>query len=373
MATTGPGEREAAIDALRGLCLLGIALVNVPWIGLSETFPMQLGLHFEGVRALGTADLLAAGGVEWLCEGKFYPQFATLFGFGAGVLMARGMSLYARRIAVLFVFGVLHSVFGWWGDILLNYAVLGVLLAVVSKAPPRALFGLALVTYVAATAISLRFDDWMAPSAETLQEELARGIETTAIYQGGSFWTISLHRYDEMLEFFSQYNWSYRLDTVAMGVFGLAVSRSGFLADLKARRQQLGFIALGCLIVGLPAAIVPQLYIPGGDVLAIGYSSLFLWLAARGSIGSVVKALTPIGRMAITCYLGQTLAFTLFFYSYGLGMYGQISPWQCVLLSVSVWTFEVLFAWAWLSKLALGPVEWLWRSITYLRVLPMRR
>jgi uncharacterized protein len=373
MATNGPGEREAAIDALRGACLLGIAIVNAPWIGAGASLPLQLGLHFEGRQLLALPDLISAIGVEWLCEGKFYPQFAALFGFGAGVLMARGVGIYARRIAVLFVLGILHSIFGWWGDILLNYAVLGVLLALFWKAPPRALLAVAIASYVAATGVSFVFDHWFDPVGDQLTESLEHVAEETAIYGRGTFWAITQYRTDEMLRFFSQYNWSYRLDTVAMGFFGLFVARSGFLSDLKARRRQLGFVALGCLAVGLPGAAVPQLYIPAGDVLAMGYASFFLWLAARGSIDAVVKLLTPIGRMAITCYLGQTLAFTLFFYSYGLGLYGELSAWQCLALSVSVWTIEVLFARAWLSRFTLGPVEWLWRSITYRRVLPMQR
>ena len=373
MATSGPGERESAIDALRGLCLLGIAIVNAPWIGAGASLPLQLGLHFEGQTQLPLPDLVVAIGVEWLCEGKFYPQFGALFGFGAAVLMARGGGIYARRIAVLFVLGILHSIFGWWGDILLNYAVLGVLLALFWKAPPRVLLGVSIAAYLGATVVSLVFDHWFDPVGDQLAEGLTHAAHDTALYGHGTFADITAARTAEMFAFFSQYNWSYRLDTVAMGFFGLFVRRTGFLSDLRAKRRTLGFIALGCLLVGLPCAAVPQLYIPAGDVLAIGYSSSFLWLAARGSVDGVVEALAPIGRMAITCYLGQTLAFTLFFYSYGLGMYGQISAWQCFALALSVWAIEVAFSYVWLSRFALGPVEWLWRSITYLRLLPMRR
>ncbi len=286
--------------------------------------------------------------------------------------MSRGAGVYARRIAALFVFGVLHSVFGWWGDILLNYAVLGALLATFWKAPPRVLLGVAIVAYVAATGVSLAFDHWFDPVGPQLREGLEHVAEETQLYGHGTFAQITEARIDEMFAFFAQYNWSYRLDTVAMGFFGLAVSRAGLLADLKARRRALGITAIVCLALGLPGAAVPQLYIPAGDVLAMGYASLFLWLAARGSIDGVVRALTPIGRMAITCYLGQTLAFTLFFYAYGLGMYGQLSAWQCVAFSVSVWTVEAILSALWLSRFSLGPVEWLWRSITYLRVLPLR-
>lgn len=371
---TGPGQREEAIDALRGLCLVGIAIVNVPWIGFSENLLLQLGQWWGG-HPMSPADLAAAIGIEWLFEGKFYPQFSALFGFGAGVLMSRGMALYARRIAVLFVFGILHSIFGWWGDILLNYAMLGVVLAIVSRASTRVAFGLAIACYVAATTISVvvDFSGWLNPASADLSEELARAAETTAIYRDGTFLSITEHRIEELWAFFAPWEWSYRANTVAMGCFGLAVQKSGWLSDLPSRRAQLGKIAAWTLGIGLPLAIVPFGYIPVGDVVAIGYGSFFLWLATRGSIDGLVRWLVPLGRCAISGYLGQTLAFTLFFYAYGLAMYGRIGAWQGVVLSVSVWALEVVLARAWLSRFALGPVEWLWRSITYLRMLPITR
>ena len=373
MSATGPGDREDAIDALRGLCLVGIAIVNVPWIGFANVLPLQLGLHFEGQTALPLPDLIAAIAVEWLAEGKFYPQFSALFGFGAGVLMSRGLANYGRRIGVLFVFGVLHSIFGWWGDILLNYALLGVLLVFLSRASARTTLIVAIVCYLGATTISLLFDGWFDPAGDMLRKGLERGIESTATYRDGTFATITAHRIEELYAFFAQWEWSYRANTVAMGTFGLFVQKSGWLRDLKARRTMLGRIAIGCLAIGLPCAVIPQGYIPAGDVVAIGYACLFLWLAARGSIDRALGVLVPLGRCAISGYLGQTVAFTLFFYGYGLAMYGRISAWQGVLLSVAVWSIEVVLARAWLSRFALGPVEWLWRSITYLRVLPMRR
>lgn len=371
----GPGERQPAIDALRGLCLAGIALVNAPWIGFAENLPMQLGQHFEGQRALALPDLIAAIGVEWLAEGKFYPQFSALFGFGAGVLMARGMGIYARRIGVLYVFGLLHSVFGWWGDILLNYALLGTLLALLAKASPRVTLAVAIASYLAATTISLAFDfdGWLEPSGDALAEATARIAEDVAIYRDGTFASITGRRIEELWAFFAPWEWSYRTNTLAMGAFGLWVQKTGWLSDLAARRRLLGWVALVCLGVGLPCAAIPQGYIPAGDVVAVGYACLFLWLAARGAIDGVVRVLTPLGRCAISGYLGQTLAFTLFFYAYGLAMYGRLSAWQGVVLSLAVWSLEVLLARLWLSRFALGPVEWLWRSITYLRALPMTR
>lgn len=378
--TEGPSldRRDRTIDALRGFCLLGIALVNVPWIGLAPPLP---DLLWDETRraALSWPDLLAALFVEWLCEGKFYPQFAALFGFGTAILIARGTPAYLRRIAVLFAFGVLHSVFGWWGDILLNYAFLGLALLVIDRLAPRAILAFSALMLVVTTVVSLRFDTWFAPEtpdAEAAAEQAARLARQIAIYRDGDFVSISAHRFEEMLAFFGQYNWSYRLNTVVMGAFGLWLEKSGALRRLVASRHH-GPVALTLVVLGVLAnaalALHPGFYIAAGNVLAMGYGAAFLWLAKKPRMARAIDALVPIGRMAITCYLGQTLVFTLFFYGYGLARYGTIGPSAAVLLASVVWSSEVVLAYAWLARFRLGPVEWLWRSLAYLRVLPLVR
>jgi uncharacterized protein len=379
-STEGPSleRRDRTIDALRGLCLLGIALVNVPWIGLAPTLP-ELLWDDSRRAALPWHDLLAALFVEGLCEGKFYPQFGALFGLGSAILIARGTPAYLRRIAVLAVFGVLHSLFGWWGDILLDYALLGLVLLAVDRLPPRMILAVSALMLGVTTAVSLRFDTWFAPEtpdAEAAAEHAAYLARQIAIYRDGDFVSISAHRLEEMLAFFGQHNWSYRLNTAVMGTFGLWLEKSGALRRLAASPYH-GRIALALVVIGVLAnaslALQPGLYIAAGNVLAMGYGAAFLWLTKKPWMERTVHALVPIGRMAITCYLGQTLAFTLFFYGYGLARYGTIGPAVAVLLAAGVWSVEVVFAYAWLAHFRIGPVEWLWRSLTYLRVLPLTR
>lgn len=371
-------DRDPSIDALRGLCLLGIAIVNVPWIGLNPSLP---DLVWDDARraALPIWDLLAALFVEGLCEGKFYPQFAALFGLGAGILIARGRAAYTRRLVTLLVFGVLHSIFGWWGDILLNYALLGFVLLAIERLPSRGILAFSVVALVATTAVAIRFDTWFSPDfdeAAAAREHAEYLASELRVYRDGGFLSISAHRWDEMLRFFSQYNWSYRLNTVAMGSFGLWLDKSGSLRRLLASPQH-GRVAVGLLVTGILAnaslALYAGHYIPAGNLLAMGYAAGFLWLAKQPRFQPVRDALVPIGRTAISAYLGQTLCFTLFFYGYGLGMYGQLGPAAALLVATTVWSGEVLAARLWLSRFAIGPVEWLWRSITYLRAIPLSR
>lgn len=370
-------DRDPAIDALRGLCLLGIAIVNVPWIGLNPSLP---DLVWDDARraALPVWDLLAALFVEGLCEGKFYPQFAALFGLGAGILISRGRPAYVRRLLVLLVFGVLHSVFGWWGDILLNYALLGFVLLALERLPPRGILAFAVLAMVVTTAVAIRFDTWFSPDfrEEAAREHAEYLANELRVYRDGSFVSISEHRWHEMLAFFGQYNWSYRLNTVAMGSFGLWLDKSGSLRRLLSSPHH-GRVALALIVTGILAnaslALYAGHYIPAGNLLAMGYAAGFLWLAKRPRLQPVRDALVPIGRMAISAYLGQTVCFTLFFYGYGLGMYGHLGPTAALAVATTVWSGEVIAARLWLSRFAIGPVEWLWRSITYLRTIPLSR
>ena len=378
---TGPslGARDVKLDALRGFNLLGIAIVNAPWIGLNPALP-ELLWNDARRAALPLQDLLSAGLVEGFFEGKFYPQFAMLFGLGTAKLIARDRAAYARRIAVLFGFGVLHSLLGWWGDILLNYALLGVILFGLNTLPPRAILASALLLLAGTTALSISVDTWMAPSAEPSAEELAEQASYLAhnlsIYRDGSFLEVSWHRYEELLTFFGPYNWTYRLNTVVMGAFGLWLERSGSLKQLMSSPRH-GLIAMLLLATGLvlSASLVLYVghYILASNVLALGYGAAFLWLMRRDSLPWLRTFCAGIGQMAITAYLLQTLVFTLVFYGYGLGLYGSVGPAFALALATLLWCAEALFCHLWMRRFQLGPVEWLWRSLTYGRALPLRR
>lgn len=375
----GPSRtRDASIDALRGLCLLGIAIVNVPWIGLSPPLPDLV--WDETARAAATwPDLLSALFVEVFCEGKFYPQFAALFGVGAGILIARGRLAFARRIAVLLGFGVIHALVGWWGDILVNYALLGLVLLALDRLPTRAVLGASLLLLALTVAVAARFDTWLTPDhtdPATAREHAQYLASQVAIYRDGSFLDCTRARWQELLAFFGPYNWSYRLNTVVMGSFGLWLEKSGTLSALL-RGPHLGRVAIVALILGvlLSASLVLYIghYVLAADVLAVGYGAGALWLAKRPALAAWRDAIVPLGRVAISAYVGQTVAFTLFFYGYGLGMYGRVGPAFGLALACSVWLVEALLARWWLTRFELGPIEWLWRSLTYARWLPILR
>lgn len=382
---TDPRERSIAIDALRGWALIGIAIVNVPWIGFRLSLPSLLWYDAERAR-LSAIDLASAAFVEALCEGRFYPIFSALFGFGTGLLLERSKAAYARRVAALFVFGGLHATFGWYGDVLLNYAAAGVVLALFARLGPRALFAIAALLLVVTQLASLALDDWFAPSADGYARTLEYAGEVERAYRDGSFASITAHRLEDLRSYFTgAWNVSYRLNVLAMATTGLAIERTGVHTRLEALRPWIGRLALALLALGLVLSLalvaLPQVYLLAGDVLAGGYALAFVRIAsapagARGAppfAGRWARPFAAVGRTALTCYLGQTLAFTLFFYGYGLGMYGRLGPAQGIALAVSVYAVELVLATLWLRWFEHGPVEWLWRTLTYLRPPRMRR
>jgi uncharacterized protein len=376
-APTEPALRARPIDALRGLALIGIAIVNVPWLGFRESLPSML--WNDATRAaMPVWDLAAAGLVEALFEGRFYPIFSALFGLGAGIVIDRGLAPYTRRIAVLAVLGVLHATFGWYGDVLLNYAAAGVVLVFLSR-EPRVLFLLAGILFVVTQVVSFRLDTWFGPpSPEHAAEQAAYLDASVRAYRDGSFLSITAHRLDELRGYFTaSYNVSYRLNVLAMATLGLAIERTGVHRRLEELRRPLGRLALGLTLAGIALSasllVAPWLYLVAGDVLAAGYATSFLWLALSPRVDRRLDPLVAVGRTALSCYLLQTVCFTLFFYGYGLAMYGALGAAEGLLLAISVYLLGALLATAWLRRFEHGPMEWLWRMATYLRRLPLRR
>jgi uncharacterized protein len=164
---------------------------------------------------------------------------------------------------------------------------------------------------------------------------------------------------------------------LAMATLGLAIERTGVHRRLEELRRPLGRLALGLTLAGIALSasllVAPWLYLVAGDVLAAGYATSFLWLALSPRVDRRLDPLVAVGRTALSCYLLQTVCFTLFFYGYGLAMYGALGAAEGLLLAISVYLLGALLATAWLRRFEHGPMEWLWRMATYLRRLPLRR
>lgn len=388
------GERFELIDALRGFALAGVLLVNL------GSFTLYAFLDEAAKAALPTArfDRIADAIKSLLVEDKAITLFSMLFGLGFALQLERaekrdsaGLRLYLRRIGVLLLFGVVHSYLFWWGDILLIYALMGLLLVVCRNLSQRML--LVLGFFVA-----------LAPAlAEPWIDSLLQGLPTQETMERANIaafssprWTLALA---QNLTFSS---WAY---LAWWGVFPFVFAR--FLLGYWAGRSELlqrpdihRSLLLRLFLVTAPlgsaatllgyfesrvasriATLAGQVGIllfemilrAGPLALGIAYATGFALLFLHPSCRRYLRLLAPVGRMALTNYLLQTAVCLSLFYGAGLGVgprYGLVG-----ILSTWVLLFgaQIFFSQWWLSHYRFGPMEWLWRSLTYARRQALKR
>lgn len=396
-AAMGPAsERLVAIDGVRGLALLGIALMNI------EAFNGPIWLSSAGVdpRWEGIDRWLDAA-IYVVVQGSFFPLFSLLFGIGFGLMgqraQARGVRfapLHLRRMAWLALIGLLHAVLLWSGDVLLTYALLGALLPPLMVLAPRWQAALGACGILATTTLILLVAGAYAvlgnmPDNPALaaMEQVRQQVEAQArIYGAGSYAEAVGQRLQDLG---SSLQSVFVMGGQILGLFlvGCALVRSGALADraghvrLWAGLRWLAWpagllLSLSVLAISPynppwsaePAAMLAQaVKVIAGSLIGLG------WLAWGLRAQRLLALLAPAGQMSLSTYLGQSLAGTLCFYGYGLGWFGSFSRSQEVVFVLLMFTAQVLLARLWLRHFRQGPVEWLWRSATYGGGVPLRR
>jgi uncharacterized protein len=400
MRPVGGDERVLTIDVLRGFALFGILLVN-----------------FYGVGATGLADRVANGFLFFFVSGKFYPLFSFLFGLGFGVMLLRSMDrgaaivpVYLRRLAVLAVIGVVHYVFLWSGDILRDYAVLGALLLLFRNRSPRFLLAAALAAILIANAWG-EYSVGNPPPLRRADAETAYLVDLNQLarfeeYRDASqalMWARSDGTYADLVVarartlvlglpwFFSVWT----LQIFAMFLLGLYAAKRRLFEDVAAHRR----LAMGVLTVGgvLGAAamfllvvapelaargvdLIPgfrdrfggELYMFGGPLLTVAYIAGITLLCERARVARRLAILAPVGRMGLTNYLLQSVVGTSLYYGYTFGLHGKVGPALGILLSTAIFACQIPISHWWMARFRFGPAEWLWRSLTYMRLQPMR-
>ncbi len=396
-------ERLNHLDVLRGFALFGVFLVNFQWF----TRPMQ-AIVLGAEPGLDGANLVVDVAIKSLAEGKFYALFSMLFGAGFALMYERasraGASfwpVYLRRLALLAIIGLPHVVLIWPGDILLVYALCaGVMVLLFRRTPESRLWKWALLLIflpllllaMGAAAISAA---QMAPDggAEMLRqfaegERVAKEAmaAAAATYQNGSFTDAAMQRLADLG--FSLSNALFWVPPV-LGYFllGRWLLASGRLSDPAAhaswyRRWRVGGLVAGIALSVAGAWQLHDLNIAFPNLQLAQATALFAsgaLLLALGLLCTVVLAsrslcwLAPVGRMALSNYLLQSLFWTTVFYGYGLGMWGEIPRAMQPICVAVFFALQVALSHWWLSRFRFGPAEWLWRSLTYLRVQPFRR
>lgn len=392
--------RIGLLDALRGLALAGIFVVNIEWF----TRPWQ---EFGNGMAQGLAgaDLAAAWFVHVFVAGKFWVLFSLLFGMGFAVMMERARAsgratpIYLRRLAVLFAIGIAHALLLWVGDILHAYAIAGLVLLALRDAAPRVQLGIGLALYLglhvlsllAAAALLVVPPEAMGLGADAAAESARAGADAAAIYAGGGFAGVTAQRLDDFL--FLAPN-LVGVVPMALAVFlvGSWLLRSGRIADVAGnrgffRRMAVLGLSLGLgltlwgawLATGSAAGTYDARWVLAASLHGLGALPMTLggvaalalaWTSPAGS--RLLGILAPAGRMALTNYLLQSLVASLVFYGYGLAMWGRIGHAGLLLLALAVFALQVAASRWWLARYRFGPLEWAWRWATYGSRPPMR-
>ena len=337
-----PEERVEALDALRGIALFGVLTVN-----LIDGFRVSI---FEQFLHAPDSILLAA--IRYALELKAFALFSLLFGAGLAIQRERLASYWlVRRLAVLLAFGVIHLLLIWNGDILTEYAIAGLL----------ALPFLGMPTWALALASAAFFIFYFSsagllpvPDPGWIQAHVA---EANRVYATGSFLEIRSFSLQEIpsIALLHAHIFSRTLGLFLLGALA-------WRTRVFERRDILLLIAVAGLIGGatLSAPGAREVLLRLGNVLlALGYGAVVVLLARH------LRLFAPLGRMAFTNYLLQSLVLGAIFYGYGLGLFGRVGVAQAFALGVVLYAVQLAFSAWWLKRCRFGPVEWLWRTLMY--------
>jgi len=355
---TNPSDRIDAIDVLRGIALFGVMAINLVMefrISIFEQFLGSGTLTSPVDRAIETVLTQAV-------ELKAFALFSLLFGAGLAIQFdrlatsGRRTSLLLRRLAVLLVFGVIHLCLIWNGDILTEYALAGFIMLPLLFGP-RWLLTLAALVFLALYLAMQAFPPpGLFPGRAVIWQDV---MDANRIYASGSFLDVLAFRLREIPLIASLHAFVF-LRTIGLFLLGALAWRSGIV------RKPHALLVIALAAIALGAALLYRGMEPLGTiVLALGYGAAILSIAHFEHGKRVLGWAAPLGRMAFTNYVAQSLIFGWIFYGYGLGLFGQLGITQTLAIGIAVYAAQVLFSAWWLRRYRYGPLEWLWRSLMY--------
>jgi len=391
-------ERIKLIDVLRGFALFGVLLINMR------------NFDLPGQTWTGLFDRIALWLTIGLGDSKFWTLFSFLFGLGFALQMKRAelrgahfVTLYARRLSVLLLFGLLHHLLLYAGDILYDYAVVGFVLLLFRKLPDRIILILALACFLIPMgrhAVQVRLNEVQRSDPQAAQliaqrkaESKREDEEWVRTFVSGSYLEVMAYRARHfMRRRVSVNNSLFELaGPLPLFLVGLLVGRHRIFQNMREhlpfvrkalpRTLALGLICTGISITGKwPDPVIPYetplwrglLWYVGTPALSFSHACIVILLAQKNHWQARFTPLACVGRTALSNYLLQSLVFSTIFSHYGLGMAGKVGPSLNLALTVLIYGLQLPLSVWWLGHFRFGPAEWLWRMLTYGKLQPMR-
>ncbi|MBG9755332.1 DUF418 domain-containing protein [Lysinibacillus sphaericus] len=372
-------DRLATLDILRGISLLGILLVNM----YAFYLPMP---HIDLASWFTTpSDIVWQKNLDIYVQGSFYPLFAMLFGYGLAMQWQKAQSreqifytLGLRRLSVLFAFGLIHAVLIWWGDILMVYAFCGVFLVLLLRLSPiwllisaiimNGLMQVFMLFVLGIMEFNTKVDDYL---------DIVSVEKAITAYGTGNWLDAFMQRLTDLSMQASIGMWFAALFTILpYMLIGAAASKWRLVERAKELKWLWLALALAGLIIGITIKSLPimltrtylldylKVYI-GGPILSVGYIAVIVLLCLLPIVPKLLSPFGKIGRMSLTMYILQSIIGTCLFYQFGFGWYGKVSVETGVFIAFGIIVVQMIIAEIWLSKWKQGPLEALWRKLTY--------
>jgi uncharacterized protein len=420
-------ERIFTLDMIRGIAILGILLMNIPIFSTPDTVANDPSLLNE----IGTINYYIWYAVSWIFEGTQRALFSLLFGAGIILFISRqekkfnGLTpadYFFRRQLWLILFSLIDVyILLWNGDILLDYACFGMMLFVFRNLSPRALIIVAGVCILLMTARENRF--LYQRKAMILEGEAVAAMDTTSVklnalqkealtkmqgFKGRSepasrlkdaeesiakvttsYASVYNYRSGDYIDSLVKYMYFSLWDVLAFMLLGMAFFKMGILTGTAPTRVYTWMCVCG-LGIGLFLSWLfiqyrmtnnfdPYSYFRNVPVSfyeltrtprAIGILGLIMLMYKSNWFAWIFSLLRPVGQMAFTNYLMQSLICGMLFNAYGLKLYGQLQRYETYLVVLGIWTFQIIFSNLWMRYYLYGPFEWAWRSLTYWKKQP---
>ncbi len=372
-------ERIATLDILRGISLLGILLVNMfafysplPYIDLASWFTTP-------------SDIVWYQNLDIYVQSSFYPLFAMLFGYGLAMqwqkAQSREQNFYTiglRRLSVLFVFGILHAVLIWWGDILMMYAFCGVFLLLFLRLRPIWLLSIGIIINGVMQAFMLLVVGFINFNTRVDEYLDITSVEKAITAYGTGNWVDAfMQRLTDLSVQAGIGMWFVSLFTILpFMLIGAAASKWRLVERAKELKWVWLILTIAGLTIGIFVKSLPimhtrtylfdylKVYI-GGPILSVGYIGLIVLLCLIPIVPKLLSPFAKIGRMSLTMYILQSIIGTCLFYRFGFGWYGKVSISTGVLIAVGIIVVQMIVAEIWLTKWKQGPLEAIWRKLTY--------